>query len=387
MKILLVRTPAGFLDVEGPKSYNLQEIGLARALNKKGHKCDVVYFGGKKTYTVSLEYDKDGNTFDVFYLKGLNILHDSYYFGINYLADKYDIIHSDCYDTIQSFFFAKKYHKKLIIYNGTYYSEFNKNYNKKCFFVDKLFVPRYKKYNVTFDTKSRLSEQFLRSKGIQDITTIGVGIDLTTIEYSSDSNSPFVDKITALKQKGYQLILYVGRIEPRRNIKFLLDLLKEICNRQQNIKLVVIGNGDRRYLDEIFKYARDNRISEYVIYQQFLDQSHLKYVYEICDVFVLPTLYEIFGMVILEAMYYKMPVVTTMNGGSCMLIEDGVCGYIVDKFDVKKWSDRILHILQNTDMLADVGIRAKKVVSEQFTWDALADKFIALFERKLSQNH
>ena len=66
MKILLVRTPAGILNVEGPKSYNLQEIGLARALNRKGHKCDIVYYGGNKPHSVSIDYDKAGNTFNVF---------------------------------------------------------------------------------------------------------------------------------------------------------------------------------------------------------------------------------------------------------------------------------------------------------------------------------
>lgn len=387
MKILLVRTPAGVLNVEGPKSYNLQEIGLARALNRKGHKCDIVYYGGNKPHTVSIDYDKAGNTFNVFYLKAWNILHDSYYFGIDEIAEQYDIIHSDCYDTIQSWIFAKKYHKKLIIYNGTYYSDFNKNYNKKCAVVDRLFVPRYKKYNVTFDTKSKLSEQFLKQKGLQDVTTVGVGIDLTTIEYSSDSNHQFVNRITALKKDGCRLILYVGRIEPRRNIKFLMDVIKETYKRDRNIRLVIIGNGEDEYCNAMFKYAQDNGLNECIAYQRFLDQKHLKYIYEICDVFVLPTIYEIFGMVLLEAMYYELPVVTTLNGGSCMLIEDGISGYIEDSFNVKKWSDKIIHILTHNNEAVNVGNMAKKVVSEHFTWDALADKFIALFERKLSKNH
>ena len=70
-----------------------------------------------------------------------------------------------------------------------------------------------------------------------------------------------------------------------------------------------------------------------------------------------------------------------------MLIENNISGYIEDSFNVKKWSDKIVHILNNNSEAINMGIMAQKIVSEQFTWDTLADKFIALFERKLSQNH
>lgn len=387
MKILLVRTSAGHISVTGVNSYNLQEIGLARALNQKGHKCDVVYFGGKESETVSIEYDDQGNTFNVFYLKARDVFHDSWYFGINQLAEQYDIIHSGGYDTIQSWRFAKKFPQKLVIYNGTYYSDFNKNYNKKCSVIDKIFVPRYKKYNITFDTKSKLSEDFLRQKGLMDVTSVGVGVDLSTIEYNADANNPFISQIHTLKDEGFRLMLYVGRIEPRRNIHFLFDVLKRINESDNKVKLVVIGNkGPAEYQDTVWEYAKDNNLMNYIVYQPFLDQKHLKYVYETCDVFLLPTFYDIFGMVLLEAMYYGMTVVSSNCGGACMLIENGISGYVIDNFDVDIWKKYITDVLGNPKKSKQIGQSAHKVISEQYTWDAIADKMLDIFERKLNVN-
>ena len=130
MRILLVRSSSGYVDVRNAL-YNIQETGLARAFNRKGHQCDVVFWGGKKEEVVEIEYD-EGKTFKVFYLKAYDILKNGVYKGLKELSKNYDIVHCGGYDQINSWVLAKSIPEKLVVYNGSYYSDFNKGYNKKC---------------------------------------------------------------------------------------------------------------------------------------------------------------------------------------------------------------------------------------------------------------
>lgn len=383
MRILLVKSTSGYVDLTTANTYNIQETGLAGAINRLGHHCDVVFPGRNEYKEIKVPYNEKDDTFTVFYLKQISFFGDNIYRGINRLANKYDIIHSGGYDTIQSWRFARKFPKKVVIYNGTYYSDFNRNYNRKCRLIDYLFLPTYLKNKTTFDTKNYMSELFLRDKGIKDVTSVGVGLDLSRIEYKADGNHELIELIKKYKEQGNKLILYIGRIEPRRNIIFLLDVVKEVA-KHERVKFIIIGNqGPQHYKDYVFNYMNKIGLSDIVEYRAFLDQKYLGYVYKQCDVFLLPTLYEIFGMVLLEAMYYSVPVVSSLNGGSDLIIRNKENGYIEENNDLQKWVKRIRYIFSHPDEARLIGYKAHKTISEEFTWDALALKFIKVFENKL----
>ena len=88
-------------------------------------------------------------------------------------------------------------------------------------------------------------------------------------------------------------------------------------------------------------------------------------------------------MVMLEAMYFGAPVVTTHNGGSDMLINNNENGIIVDKFDVVEWRDSIKCLLNDSVKRDKITKNAKIKIENEFTWDALVDKFINVYEKRL----
>lgn len=381
MKILIVRSSSGYVDATAAK-YNLQEIGLARAFNKRGHQCDVVYWGGKNKKVVEIEYD-EGKTFKVFYLKAYNFLKNGIYKGLKELSKNYDIVHCGGYDQIESWLLAKSIPEKLVVYNGSYYSDFNKGYNKKCKVIDKLFLPRFKRKEIYFDTKSKLSAEFLKSRGLTNVNPIGVGIDLERLRAKELLESPLSNKILSLKHDNKKILMYVGRIEPRRNIICLFDIFKAVYENDKDARLLIVGKGAKEYKDKCFEHAKQIGIEEAIIYEEYIDQKYLPLVYSYADVFLLPTIYEIFGMVILEAMYFGVPVVTTYNGGSDMLIDNNESGIIIDSFDVEKWKESIVSLLNDEDKKNRIKEKAKIKIENEFTWDALVDKFINVFEKRL----
>ena len=381
MKILIVRSSSGYVDATAAK-YNLQEIGLARAFNKKGHQCDVVYWGGNNKKEVEIEYDEE-KSFKVYYLKAYNFLKNGIYVGLKELSKNYDIVHCGGYDQIESWLLAKAIPEKLVVYNGSYYSDFNKGYNKKCKIIDKFFLPRFKKRDTFFDTKSRLSAEFLKSRGLNNVHPIGVGIDLERLQAREMLESPLSNKIQKLKNDSKKILMYVGRIEPRRNIIFLLDVFKSVYDKDKDVKLLIVGRGEKEYKDKCFKHAKEIGIEDAIIYEEYIDQKYLPIVYSYADMFLLPTIYEIFGMVILEAMYFGAPVITTYNGGSDMLINNNESGVIIDNFDVEKWNESIIDLLNDEGKKSRITKNAKAKIENEFTWDALADRFISVFEEKL----
>ena len=144
--------------------------------------------------------------------------------------------------------------------------------------------------------------------------------------------------------------------------------------------------GPEEYKKEIFNYIDSIGLSNVTEYRPFLNQKYLKAIYRNCDVFLLPTIYEIFGMVLLEAMYYRVPVISTLNGGSDMMIKDNVNGFILENNNLQAWANKIKYVFSHPDEAKMIGENAHNTIADNFTWDALAIKFIKIFEKKLSLN-
>lgn len=381
MKILIIKTAPGEIRVD-KSTYNYQEIGLARALRKKGHCCDVVCCSDGESKTVSVAVGLS-QPITLYCLKAKVVLKNCYYHNIGELIRQYDVLQLSEYNQMFTWHIAKKYQDKTVVYHGPYYCNFNKRYNSMAKVFDLLFLRRYKKLNTCFITKSRLAEKYLEHKGLKNIHTIGVGIDIAALTSGQDDNISFVEN-TLKNIKFNKTLLYIGRIEPRRNPMFLLELLYELKQRKEDIGLILIGTGESEYIQSFWQYAEKLGVRKRIIYQDKLEQKYLCQVYSYAKVFLLPTIYDIFGMVLLEAMYFSMPVLTTVNGGSDMLIRTEMNGYVFQEFDTVKWCDKIVKLCENKEEIDEIGRKAHETICGEFTWDILSEEFLGIFENKLS---
>ena len=108
-------------------------------------------------------------------------------------------------------------------------------------------------------------------------------------------------------------------------------------------------------------------------------------IYKSSKLFIFTSNYEIFGMVLLEAMYFSVPVISSWNGGSSVLIDDGVNGFILDTFDVEKWVCKIRYLKENPEQYNLLRKNAYKKISEKFLWDRLAVHFIEGYKKAIKQ--
>lgn len=362
MKVLIVRTHPSIMD---PKGYNIQEIGMAKALVRQGVTCDVVFYNGKNNdeiKTTEVECNGEIKQIRIYMLHGYGILKNGFFPSLKKIAVEYDIIQVHEYDQITSWRYYTSKRKGVVMYHGPYYNDFNKGYNLKCKVFDNTFLRLKNGKDTLCFTKSNAAAEFLNTKGFKNTVAIGVGLDIenfgTTDEQACDE---LKDAISDSKRNA----VYVGKIEPRRNSTFLARIAKET----PDVNYIFVGDGEKEYVSEFEKELGEN-----VHYIKKLPQSQLKLLYKKADFMVFPTNYDIFGMVLLEAMYFDLPVISSKNGGSDMLIEDKMDGVIIEEFELGKWTEAVVKMANGECDFYRETLKNKD--HTVYTWDGIAKKYL-----------
>lgn len=381
MKILIVRSYPSYMEVEN-RTYNVQELGLAKALIRKGCQCDILFWTAEEEKEVRIPVGD--NFVTVYYRKAVSILKNAIYTGCKDLYETYDIIQTAEYNQFQSLWMALKYPKKHVVYHGPYYCAFNRNYNRFCALFDIFFLWIYKWKKTRFITKSKLACEYLVQKGIKAeyVRMVGVGIDEESLGVYGSITSDIAHKdafLSRMKRDENKKLLYIGKIEPRRNIFFLLQILEELVKRKLPVRLYIIGDGEATYVSRVKSYIEEHKLGDHIVWEEKMEQRYLSEVYKASDLFLLPTIYEIFGMVLLEAMYFGIPVLTTQNGGSDTLIRDGENGYILRTDDVDGWVDIIEKYCHAQQDFFGMKEKATDTIQNMFTWDCLAEQFLEVY--------
>lgn len=371
MKVLIVRSYGSVINTN---MYNCQEIGLAKALSNRGIECGIVLFNGKEEDSTEILEIKDCPNIVIYRLKGISIAKHGIMKSINDIVEKYDVIWVNEFNQYTSYKLCKNFNKKTIIYHGPYSPTYSLIRWIRNYFCNKIFFDKKIANTTQVFTKSNLTKNDLLKLGFSNVKTIGVGLDINKIDIVGEKPQILKDIIKFKENKGV-LLTYVGTIDPRKNTMMLLEILNKLKHNDIKVKLLMIGKGNEKYINNCFKYIEENNLEEYIIYQKQINQDQLKYIYENTNIFLLPTNYEIFGMVLLEAMYYKVPVITTKNGGSSTLIDDGKNGFICDG-GVNEWINIIDKLISDPKYSKQIGQKANSTIVNNFTWDAIADTVI-----------
>jgi D-inositol-3-phosphate glycosyltransferase len=185
------------------------------------------------------------------------------------------------------------------------------------------------------------------------------------------------------------LLLYVGRIEPLKGIDTLLQAVvrmrKEGVFSERDLCLAVIG-GEPELSQEALS-AEMARLQ--AMRQQFgLDglvtflgrrsQDSLPYYYSAAEAVVVPSFYESFGMVALEAMACGTPVVASEVGGLAFLVQDGKTGFTVPVDEPDALSERLTELIRQPDLRHKMGSQAA-VFAKKYAWEKIAERILKLY--------
>lgn len=187
------------------------------------------------------------------------------------------------------------------------------------------------------------------------------------------------------------MLLYVGRIEPLKGIDVLIEALAVLQAENTTVCLVVIGgdpeNGEQapnEEMERLQSMCRQAGLKDLVTFLGKRSQDSLPYYYSAAEAVVVPSHYESFGMVALEAMACGTPVVASQVGGLAFLVQDGVTGYTVPVDDPQALAHRLSDLLQDHELRSRLGAQAL-VVAHQYAWENIAARMIQLYRKLVPQ--
>ena len=172
---------------------------------------------------------------------------------------------------------------------------------------------------------------------------------------------------------GKKLILFSGKLTKYKGVKYLLQAAKQIDGI-----IGIAGDGpDRKNLEEIAK----NLNLENVQFLGLVPHKELVELYYRADVCVVPSVWdEPLGLVVLEAMAAKTPLVVTRKGGIPLMVKDGYNGLFVRPRNAKEIANKVNLLLNNSELSKKMGLRARQTVLEKFTWEKIALKYENMYE-------
>lgn len=187
------------------------------------------------------------------------------------------------------------------------------------------------------------------------------------------------------------VILFVGRIEPLKGIDTLLQaialLAPEMPCWRDELSVVIIGGAPGAGLEQVnAELARLERlrtelgIEDLVTFLGAKDQDRLVYYYSAAEMVVMPSHYESFGMVALEAMACGTPVVASKVGGLAFSVQDGHTGFLVPDRDAEALAAKIRLLLKDHDLRTQLGRQAARW-AQRYGWPTIVDQTVELYER------
>ncbi len=169
---------------------------------------------------------------------------------------------------------------------------------------------------------------------------------INPMEYNNINTENFKKKYNIPENS--QLILFMGRKSYEKGVINSILALKYLINSYKKIRLLVAGPATREY--KIFFNKLPGKIKEHIIDLGMVNQETKANAFASCDVFILPSLDDAFGIVYLEAWMFKKPVIGAMRGNVEGLIDNNINGFLVPFNNIKKLTSKIENLLNDKNL-------------------------------------
>jgi glycosyltransferase involved in cell wall biosynthesis len=203
----------------------------------------------------------------------------------------------------------------------------------------------------------------------EKVRIIPAGIDFKRFE-SIPSPSYFRDHFGLTGR----IVLYAGRLASNKGLSHLIKAAPEVLSEFPNTTFVLVGEdeGERKALEA---QAQGLGISKDIVFCGYIGDDRLfKSAFAACNVFVLPSEYEAFGLVLLEAMACEKPCVATNVGGVPDVVEGNKTGILVEYGNPQQLAQAIISLLGDESKSRSMGRAGRERVRERFTWPKVVDQ-------------
>jgi D-inositol-3-phosphate glycosyltransferase len=209
----------------------------------------------------------------------------------------------------------------------------------------------------------------------EKVTVIPLGVDLERFQ-------PLAKQAArdALGLKNERIVLFVGRLEPLKGVDILINAAAMI-ESDVDCSVIIVGGDESSdaQMQELRNLARANGIEHRVAFVGAVDHEQLPLYYNAADVCVVPSHYESFGLVAIEAMASGVPVVASRVGGLTGTVKDGETGYLIPWLCPEPFAERIELLLDNEPLRQSLGQAAREAVT-RYRWQNVAAAVREVYE-------
>jgi glycosyltransferase involved in cell wall biosynthesis len=243
---------------------------------------------------------------------------------------------------------------------------------KNVSYISSLIGPLFEKITVrlavdNIHTVSNASkEDLIKFNSNSKVTVIPNGIDLEKY-----------DGLIFEKGDKKKYVLFIGRLLFYKNVDVVISSFIDVIKKLPDAKFVIVGNGPMR--NEWEKRVYELKLNHAIEFTGHVSHQRKVQLLSECSALVLPSLFEGFGLVLLEAFALCKPVLVADVKPYDEIVDDGEDGFILPAHDSIKWSEKIIFILSNNTISENMGKKGRLKVEERFNKDKIIDRMEALY--------
>lgn len=273
--------------------------------------------------------------------------------------------------------------KTVMVFHGSEWYVYPEFYSKLDIFYNRLFLPLYCRKASAISSVSKVTaDDMVKFIGFdrQKVFVVHSAIDLRFKPVKNQTTLSYIKDKYHLPER---YILFVGNLYPGKNFRNIVKAFKRIKNAIDfPLKLVSVGDLRWKY-EKDFVQIESLGLKDDIQFTGWIDQNDLPALYQLADLFLFPSLYEGFGIPILEAMACGCPVVTA-NTGACPEVA-GSAAMLTNPHSVQDIAEKVLRVLNNRELRERMVLRGFEEI-KRFNWKKAARKTLGIFEQTVYGN-
>lgn len=185
------------------------------------------------------------------------------------------------------------------------------------------------------------------------------------------SNTEDFIKQNSLENK--KILLFLGQAHEGKRIDLIIKALPQIKNQIKDVVLIIAGPDFGNY-PKLKSLAESYKVNDDILFLGELSEEKKEIVLKSCDILILPSDYEAFGMVLAEAMACGKPVIATKTPGPLEIIKNGVNGLLIEKDSVQELAESTIKLFSDEEYRINMGNTARKWAEEKFSISGIVDQ-------------
>jgi glycosyltransferase involved in cell wall biosynthesis len=199
------------------------------------------------------------------------------------------------------------------------------------------------------------------------------------------SETKTLTKVIARKQEEFVSILFLSNLIESKGVFYLLDACFILKKKGINFKCNFIGGEGNITLNKFNEYVTKLGLLDNIIYlgKKYGEEKNKAFLES--EIFVLPTYDDCFPLVLLEAMSYSLPIISTFEGGIPDIVDKGKNGFLVPQKDSQSLADVLEILIQNEQLRSKMGKEGREKYEQEFTLEKFEERFTEILSKILSK--